>query len=106
MKSLSTLERNYLRISIYLAGTGIAIAIPASLCCADLLLLRMNFDYHLFGVIKSSMFFMCRRNVFWGWVLIAFGLGLLFGMCLESGFWCSCGALLIICAGFFNLRRK
>ena len=58
MKSLSTLERNYLRISIYLAGTGIAIAIPASFCCADLLLLRMNFDYHLFGVIKSSMFFM------------------------------------------------
>ena len=49
---------------------------------------------------------MCRRNFFWGWVLIAFGLGLLFGMCLESGFWCSCGAMLIICAGFFNLRRK
>ena len=49
---------------------------------------------------------MCRRNIFWGWVLMSFGLGLLLGMCLEKGFWCSCGAILIMCAGFFTMRRK
>lgn len=49
---------------------------------------------------------MCRRNVFWGWVLMAFGLGIFFGTCLEAGFWCSCGTMLIIGAGFFTLRRK
>ena len=58
MKNLTAEKNNFLRISIYLAGTGIAMAIPASLCCADLLLLRMKFDHHLFGVIKSSMFFL------------------------------------------------
>ena len=49
---------------------------------------------------------MCRRNSLWGCVLMSFGLGLLIGMCLKSGFWCNCGALMIICAGLFTLRRK
>lgn len=29
---------------------------------------------------------MCRRNQLHGWILLAFGLGLLIGLCLESGF--------------------
>lgn len=27
---------------------------------------------------------MCRRNQLHGWILLAFGLGLLMGLCLES----------------------
>ena len=27
---------------------------------------------------------MCRRNQLFGWILLAFGLGLLIGLCLES----------------------
>ena len=33
---------------------------------------------------------MCRRNQLFGWMLLAFGLGLLIGKCLESGFISSC----------------
>ena len=33
---------------------------------------------------------MCRRNQMWGCCLIAFGLGLLIGLCLESSFICGC----------------
>ena len=31
---------------------------------------------------------MCRKNQLCGSALIAFGLGLLIGICLESGFFC------------------
>ena len=39
---------------------------------------------------------MCRRNHCWGLMLVAFGLGLLIGQCLESGFWCASGSIVII----------
>ena len=49
---------------------------------------------------------MCRRNQLWGFILMAFGLGLLIGQCLESGFFCTCGAIIIIVVGFFALRQR
>ena len=49
---------------------------------------------------------MCRRNQMWGLILMAFGLGLLIGQCLEQGFWCSAGAMIIVAAGFSVLRQK
>ena len=42
----------------------------------------------------------------WGCVLIAFGLGLLIGQCLESGFWCSTGGVIIIGVGCSVMRQK
>ncbi len=33
---------------------------------------------------------MCRRNQLCGAVLMAFGVGVLIGSCLESGFFCFC----------------
>ena len=49
---------------------------------------------------------MCRRNQMWGLILIAFGLGLLIGQCLEQGFWCSMGGLVIVGVGFSVMRQK
>ena len=49
---------------------------------------------------------MCRRNQMWGLILMAFGLGLLIGQCLEKGFWCSLGSLVILCVGFSVMRQK
>lgn len=49
---------------------------------------------------------MCRKNKLWGWILIAFGAGLLLGLCVSSQFLQCClgfgGAVL----GFFILYRK
>ena len=49
---------------------------------------------------------MCRRNHAWGMMLMAFGLGLLIGQCLKSGFWCSAGAIVIVGVGFSIIRQK
>lgn len=37
---------------------------------------------------------------------MAFGLGLLIGQCLEQGFWCSMGSVVIVVVGFSVLRQK
>ena len=39
-------------------------------------------------------------------MLMAFGVGLLIGLCLESGFWCSAGAIVIMGVGFSIIRQK
>jgi membrane protein implicated in regulation of membrane protease activity len=49
---------------------------------------------------------MCRRNQLFGWMLLAFGLGLLIGKCLESGFISSCVGVGIIIAGLCVMRQK
>lgn len=33
---------------------------------------------------------MCRHNQFWGFMLLAFGLGMLIGLWIEGGFFCHC----------------
>ena len=37
---------------------------------------------------------------------MAFGLGLLLGQCLKSGFWCSAGAVVVIGVGYSVMRQK
>ena len=50
--------------------------------------------------------FMCRRNQLLGCVLLAFGVGLLFGTWLESGLFCHLFGLLAIFGGVGVCRRK
>ena len=49
---------------------------------------------------------MCRRNHCWGLMLMAFGIGLLVGQCLKTGFWCYAGAVVIMGVGFSVMRQK
>lgn len=49
---------------------------------------------------------MCRRNQLCGCCMIAFGLGLLIGLSLESSFICGCLGVGAVVAGFFSLHRK
>lgn len=49
---------------------------------------------------------MWRKNQLCGGVLIAFGLGLLVGMCLESGFFCFFVGLGIIGLGCWCMSKK
>ncbi len=49
---------------------------------------------------------MCRRNQLWGCCLIAFGLGLLIGLCLESSFVCGCIGAGAVAVGFSVLQKK
>lgn len=49
---------------------------------------------------------MCRRNHLLGCCVLAFGLGVLVGLSLESGFFCFCGAIGLIIFGMCLLRQK
>ena len=49
---------------------------------------------------------MCRKNELCGFALVAFGFGLLVGLCLESGFTCSCVGLGFIIFGFWCAKKK
>lgn len=49
---------------------------------------------------------MCRRNQLLGCAVIAFGLGLLVGHCLESALVCNTAGVVIIVFGFGVLKRK
>lgn len=49
---------------------------------------------------------MCRKNQLCGCALIAFGLGLLIGSCLESGFFCFFIGVGIMALGFWCSGRK
>lgn len=49
---------------------------------------------------------MCRRNQLLGWVQLAFGLGLLVGKCLESGFFATVLGVVLIWLGFSCMRRR
>ena len=49
---------------------------------------------------------MCRKNQLCGCALLTFGLGLLVGMCLESGFFCFFVGIAIMCLGCWCMKRK
>ena len=49
---------------------------------------------------------MCRKNHLQGCCLSAFGLGLLIGNCMESGFWCFWGGVGLILFGLCVLRKR
>lgn len=48
---------------------------------------------------------MCRRNQLLGWILLAFGLGLLIGLCLEARFFFALIGIGLTIAGFRQLCR-
>ena len=49
---------------------------------------------------------MCRKNQLLGGMLMAFGLGLLMGKCLEAGFMSSFFGLAIVVGGVAVMRQK
>lgn len=49
---------------------------------------------------------MCRRNQLWGYILLAFGGGVLVGTWLESGLFCHLFGLLAIFSGIAACQRK
>lgn len=49
---------------------------------------------------------MCRKNQLLAGLLIAFGLGMLLGRCLESGFMNTFFAILVMGSGIVVLRQK
>ena len=49
---------------------------------------------------------MCRKQHLHGCCLCCFGLGLLFGHCLESWILCCCGGFFLLLLGFGILRKK
>ncbi len=49
---------------------------------------------------------MCRRNLLWGCVMVAFGMGVLVGLWLGEGFWCHCFGFGFIVIGCGCFRRK
>ena len=49
---------------------------------------------------------MCRKNQLCGGVLIAFGFGLLVGMCLNSGFFCVMIGIAIIGLGCWCMKKR
>lgn len=48
---------------------------------------------------------MCRQNLLWGSVVVAFGLGMLIGAWLKSGFVTHLIGLALVFLGFAMLRR-
>lgn len=49
---------------------------------------------------------MCRQNQLWGCVLLAFGLGVLIGLWIESGFLAHCFGFAVIFVGCGVIRRR
>ena len=49
---------------------------------------------------------MCRKNQVWGRCAVSFGIGLLTGCSMESGFWCCALGIGVIVAGFIWMQRK
>lgn len=49
---------------------------------------------------------MCRRNELWGWVLFSFGLGLMVGQSLESGFFTFIFMVGLMIGGLGMCKRK
>ena len=49
---------------------------------------------------------MHRQNCIWGWILIAFGLGLLAGTWLQSGFLICCLGIGSIGLGICVIQKK
>jgi protein-S-isoprenylcysteine O-methyltransferase Ste14 len=53
----------------------------------------------------QELFFMCRHNQFWGFLLMAFGLGIFIGTWLKNGFLCSFVAFGLVAIGFCIARK-
>lgn len=49
---------------------------------------------------------MCRQNLLWGAAVCAFGLGILIGTWLESGFFCHLAGFGLLLLGFGVMRRR
>ena len=49
---------------------------------------------------------MCRRNQLLAFALVAFGMGLLVGLWLSSGFVCGCLGVGSVTFGLFILQKK
>ncbi len=49
---------------------------------------------------------MCRRNQLWGYILLAFGAGILVGTWLGSDLFCHLLGFLALFSGFGVCRRK
>ena len=49
---------------------------------------------------------MCRKNMLRGCLFFGFGLGLLVGRCLESGFLCLWGGLALVILGVCTLQKN
>ena len=49
---------------------------------------------------------MCRKKQLQGWCLLCFGLGLIFGHCLQSWLLCCLGGLALIIFGLLLARRR
>ena len=49
---------------------------------------------------------MCRQNQLWGFALLSFGLGVIVGMLLESGFFSICFGCGLVILGFCVMHRK
>lgn len=66
----------------------------------------MNIATHPLHRVLQGVFVMCRQNQLLGIVLMAFGLGLLFGLWIEAGFiaYCICGGLVFL--GCVSLKKR
>lgn len=49
---------------------------------------------------------MCRQRQLHGWIAVAFGVGVLAGSAIESGFWAFFVAVGAICLGFCWLTKR
>lgn len=49
---------------------------------------------------------MCRKNQLLGFAAIAFGIGILVGSHIASGFWCSCIGIVVIVVGLTFFQKK
>lgn len=54
----------------------------------------------------QGVFFMCRQNLLWGGTVLAFGLGVLVGSWMKSGFACHLLGIGLIGLGFCMMRRR
>ncbi len=48
---------------------------------------------------------MCRHNQLWGSILMAFGIGVLVGIWIGSGFFTHCFAIALMVCGFCVWRK-
>lgn len=49
---------------------------------------------------------MCRQNQLWGCMLLSFGLGVLIGLWIESGFFAHCFGFALVLVGICVTRKK
>ena len=49
---------------------------------------------------------MCRQNELWAWAAIAFGMGVLLGVWIESGFVRCCIGCVAVALGIMVMQKK